>query len=1663
VTTIESYRLSPQQRRLWADAPRARVTARVAITEPLDPERLRAAAAVVVARHETLRLKIGDLTSTGLPVQVVDDGVEAEVRVDGATHGVAPLQFSLTATELVVDASVLVADRESLRIVLREVAAAYTGDQPAPDPERIQFLDVVDWLEDQDRLDPPPDPEAVTELALPYRGGTPAGPLPAVDCTLPVSGDASPEAVVLAAWTGSLARHAGTAGPLTLAWYDDGRSVDGTTGVVGPLATAVRLDIPATADAPAVRELLGEARARSLRVAPLDGPAAAGFAFVAAADPLTLAGAAAAVTLDGPSPAAPLHLQCTWDGTTARLVLHADPAAAGPAAARMLLDSVAATLAGQPPYAAEAAVLLPWEGHTAEPGERTLVGLLDAGVRGADPRRQAVVAPDGTLTFGELDGAANLVAHALRERGVRPGDRVVVLGERSATTVAAFLGVLRAGAVYVPLDPAHPAAWLRRLATTVDAALAIGPAGSPALGGFGGAVPTMEIDLTGPAVPPAGAPTAGAGDPAYIIFTSGSTGTPRPVVVGHGNAAHLFDALQQTVYAGSPGTLLVAVNAPFTFDASMKQLVQLAAGRSLLLPSEDTRRDVPALLAELATRGADVLDCTPSHLRLILDHREPGQRLPGLLLIGGEAVDADLWERVAAIDGVTAYNLYGPTECTVDTTAALIAAGEEPSIGRPLPGFRVRVLDAADHPVPPGVPGELFVTGPQVTRGYWGDPVATAERFAVVDSTRGYRTGDRVRFLDDGRLAYLGRADDQIKVNGHRAEPAEIAAVVARHPAVRQAVVSTRAGAASGADALVAYVVPRRGSGRELSLQDIAGVNPHETRYLFDEIFVQRTYLRGGVILREDAVVVDVGANIGMFSLFVDRAVPGARILAFEPLPEAYACLERNLAGRTGRTELFGFGLSDHEHAGTFTVYPGYSMMSGQAEYADPASEIALVERFLSNRRDRELLEGVGEVLQDRFAPGTQPVELRRLSDVLTQRDVGRIDLLKIDVQRAEWDVLRGLDDRHLAEVQQIAMEVHDDTGGAPGGRVAEITAYLTGHGFEVFAEQDELLRSTDRFTLCAVRPGYRDDPRPVAEPPVAMPDTALLRQWLADQLPEPLVPASFVILDEIPLTANGKVDRSALPAPRPSAAGEAQPPATATERALIGVWEEVLGRTGIGAGDNFFEIGGDSIRAIRMRAAALRAGLSFPLRDVFRCQTVRALAAGIAGPQAEEDRDDRPFALLAAGDRALVPDGVVDAYPLTALQLGMVYHSEVGEGAGHAYHVVTADTVEGRWAPAALTRAAAELTVRHEILRTSFDLTRFSEPMQLVHARAEVPVVTADLAGLPAAEREERIRAVVAAEKAAPFDWGAPMLRLHALRTAERTFVLVQTHFHGALDGLSLHLMTRELLARYDAAERGTPAPEDRPALPYRRYVEAERAARADPAVAAFWRAALDGVRPMLLAGPGISSIDVTRVVEVPHASSAALDRAARRAGVPLKSLLLAAHVRALAAAWERDDVVTGIVVSGRLGEEGGDRTLGLFLNTVPLAARATGPGDELPARLWEYEKSLMGHHTLPLTDIQLTAGAGNLFDSIFNYTRFDGLAPVSGGSRVVTEHDDTVDIGVAVVSNADVGDRWTRFLLQYDVTRLPAARVDAYADRLRAEVTALLTADGTGQEENR
>jgi FkbM family methyltransferase len=308
-------------------------------------------------------------------------------------------------------------------------------------------------------------------------------------------------------------------------------------------------------------------------------------------------------------------------------------------------------------------------------------------------------------------------------------------------------------------------------------------------------------------------------------------------------------------------------------------------------------------------------------------------------------------------------------------------------------------------------------------------------------------------------------------------------------------------------------------------LAELATMNLAELRFLHDEIFVGEVYLRGGIVLREGAVVFDVGANIGMFSLFVGARCPSAQVYAFEPIPEVFAKLQQNIADRGLAVRSFNYGLSDHDQEISFYYYPDISIMSCRHDYINWENEVDLIKRYVANERksgppDRtEHLAHVESLADKDFEFIERKCPLRTLSEVIDEAGVRTIDLIKIDAQRAEYDVLLGIAASQWPRIQQITMEVHDEANSPTQGRVQQVTDLLIEQGYQVSVTVEEMLRGTGRYAVYAMRPGYEKDPRPVvAAAGIAHAiDPGRVTDWLRDRLPADLLPDRVVVVDALP------------------------------------------------------------------------------------------------------------------------------------------------------------------------------------------------------------------------------------------------------------------------------------------------------------------------------------------------------------------------------------------------------------------------------------------------------------------------------------------------------------------------------------------------------------------
>ncbi|AKQ66397.1 Non-ribosomal peptide synthetase [Myxococcus hansupus] len=478
-------------------------------------------------------------------------------------------------------------------------------------------------------------------------------------------------------------------------------------------------------------------------------------------------------------------------------------------------------------------VLVTWNDtlkSRAEP--QVLHRLIEAQVD-RTPDAVAVSFEGETLSYRELDGRANQLARYLRARGVGPDVRVAMCAERSLEMVVGLLGILKAGGAYVPLDPEYPRERLEYMLTDASAPVLLTQArladGMPR---GGATVVCLDSEWEGVArehterldvrVQPQGL--------AYVIYTSGSTGRPKGAMNTHAAVCNRLLWMQEAY--GLDASDRVLQKTPFSFDVSVWEFFwPLMTGARLVMARPGGHRE-PAYLTDTVSRERiTTLHFVPSMLRPFLEELDLVSSCAGLrrVFCSGEALPADLRDRFFTVPRAELHNLYGPTEAAVDVTAWACAREDRRPlvpIGRPIANARMYVLDERLRPVPPGVPGELFISGEPLARGYWQRPSLTAERFlpdtvAAVPGARMYRTGDKARFLADGALEYLGRLDDQVKVRGFRIELGEIEAVLSQHAGVRAAAVAVREDI-PGDRRLVAYVVATS-EGEVSELRDFLG------------------------------------------------------------------------------------------------------------------------------------------------------------------------------------------------------------------------------------------------------------------------------------------------------------------------------------------------------------------------------------------------------------------------------------------------------------------------------------------------------------------------------------------------------------------------------------------------------------------------------------------------------------------------------------------------------------------------------------------------------------------------------------------------------------------------------------------------------------------------
>ncbi|HSU13784.1 non-ribosomal peptide synthetase, partial [Longimicrobium sp.] len=1026
---------------------------------------------------------------------------------------------------------------------------------------------------------------------------------------------------------------------------------------------------------------------------------------------------------------------------------------------------------------------------------------------------------------------------------------------------------------------------------------------------------------------------------------------------------------------------------------------------------------------------------------------------------------------------------------------------------------------------PVGVPGEVWISGGGVARGYLGRPELNAEKFVSIEGERAYRTGDRARWRTDGVLEFLGRTDEQVKVRGFRIEPGEVEAVLREQPGVREAVVLAREDA-PGDRRLVAYVVP----GAEV-VETVGGGREQvaEWETLFDDTYAQdegedptlalkgwNSSYTGEPIPREEmrAWVEDTTDRI--LALRPERVLEvgcGTGLLLFRVAPHTQAYhgtdfsgvalehIRRHLAGLPQVTlaEREGDRLDDYAGAGFDTVvinsvaqyFPDVDyllrVLEGAAAALRPGGRI-----FVGDVRSLPLAGAFHASVELARAPEGLPIEqlqarvrrgmaeeqellvdpalfealrarMPRLGRVEVQVKRGEYDnevsrfrydvVLHLDVEPAgmvepvvhPWDgedtvglrariegsapalLVRGVPDARVREHVR-AYELVSAGGGAASAAAVRSLAAADAGGIApeaLFALGEEMGRAVE------VRPGaagtldvlfhpaggvssfpahpdeeqpweaYANDPQWGRRMRALVP---ALREAARARLPEYMVPNAFVVLEALPVTPNGKVDRAALPAPdTPGSRGETYvAPRTPAEERMAGIWAQVLGMERVGGEDNFFDLGGHSLLATQLVSRVREAfRTELPLRAVFEAPTLAELAGRVEALMAEAAAD------AAAPPLVPVPrDG--SPLPLSFAQQRLWFIEQLEPGST-AYHMPSALRLRGPLDARVLERALGEVVCRHEALRTTFGESE-GVPFQVVHPTGTARLEVTDLSSLAAEEREAEALRLAGEEAQRLFDLRrGPLLRTRLLRLAEDDHVLVLAMHHVVSDGWSMGVLDRELGALYEAFARGEASPLPELPVQYADFAVWQRAWLSGEVLErqiAWWRERLAGAPPLLelpTDHPRAATLDsrAGRVYRaLPPETAEGVRALARREGATLYMVLLAA-LDLLLARWSgQDDVVVGTPIANRTRRET-EGLIGFFVNTLALRADLSG-NPSFQALLGRVREGTLGayqHQEVPferlVEELQVERSLSHtpLFQVMFSLIDGGGVArPFSG-----------------------------------------------------------------------
>ncbi len=995
----------------------------------------------------------------------------------------------------------------------------------------------------------------------------------------------------------------------------------------------------------------------------------------------------------------------------------------------------------------------------------------------------AAVDPASQLDYSELYREANTLAHCLRGLGAQSNELVAIMLEKGVEQAVAALAIQMAGAAYLPISVDLPDERKRLLLAEGACRLAV--TRNQCLEGLDRPDGLQTVCLDGREVadlPPLRIQT-GPDDLAYVIFTSGSTGKPKGVAIEHRAARNTIDDVNRRFDVGAEHRALGISD--LGFDLSVFDIFGLlAAGGAVIFPAHDGVKE-PSHWVELMIRhSVNFWNSVPALMQMLVeyldDHPDRAPAGLALALLSGDWIPLDLPDRMKAVwPGLRVISLGGATEASIWSNCfevnAIDPAWKSVPYGKPLANQRFYVLNELMATCPVWAPGRLYIGGAGLAREYWRDEEKTQAAFTVHPETgeRIYHTGDLGRYLPDGNLEFLGRADHQVKIQGHRIELGEIEAALSELPEIRRAVV-----AAIGKDRenkrLAAYIQPERTVDVAASAEGAGNLEGGLARLQHK---LSEPGLRKDL---EDRPRISLGPpleddNRQSYYRRQSHRAFGKEPIATADLGALLACLSPIRAP--------GYPFPKYRYPSAGNLYPVQTYIYTKAGRVGELEE-ALYYYHPVERALRMVSNDPG-VSAKQFGTVNAPVfEESAFALIL----VARLSAI---------EPLYGEDARDFCLIEagymgQLLMEAAPESllGMCPVGKL-EFAAIRARLGLDedcVFAHAF-LCGSVTEGQMAELRvqdEDKRENAQPVED---------RLRAWLERKLPRYMIPSVFLTVDRFPLTATGKIDRRRLPRPEVADERAFVSPQTSVEATLAEIWAEILELDRVSAQADFFSLGGSSLHAIRVTSGIqARFGAEVSLKEIFERPTIQELAAVIEEKANQAVDEELPVL-------ALEPEKRYEPFDMTEVQqaywLGRQGHFELGEVATHGYFEIELERLD----LALMNQVLRKLIERHDMLRV---VIRDDGKQVVLKDAPAYDIAVADLRNEtePARDAElERIRRRMSHHVFDPAVW--PLFEVRATRVGEG-----HTRLHVGFDLLftdawSLRILQMEAIALYHEPQR--------------------------------------------------------------------------------------------------------------------------------------------------------------------------------------------------------------------------------------------------------------------